>query len=615
MRQDLLKTVFLGAALPVVGSFLLRALSGSQGWINYPAHAALEAMGCLAGIAIACFILILLRNLEIHRRYIWIAAGLTAMGTLDGVHALLEDGETFVWTHSLANLFGGLLFAGVWLPARFAPPRRYAGWVVFSCFTLTGLVGVLTLQFGASLPPLLRDGVYTPIASLLNLTGGLGFIATAAYISLRSRSISPIERLVFSSHASLFGIASVMFEMAAPWDAAWWLWHGLRTLAYLVAFAYFIDLFQRQLRTLKTTETRLNHALDTIFETTQEGVLFVDHFGLVTSANPAACEMFGFGGEIPQGLSPARLLPNALSAASHLRPDTNLQAMRLDGSRFEVELSQTRLRAGGPFSSFITVRDITERKQAERQVLHLIEKLQSKTIALEQSNAELDTFAYVASHDLRAPLRTIQNAVHWLEEDLSPHFTEDTRDTMNIILRRTRRMEHLLEDLMLHSRIGRTEAAKDVVVGTELVDNIRALAMRREGFGLTFDAGFDSIEVQKLPLLHVLLNLVDNAIKHNDAPTGTIALTAREGRDTIEFTVSDDGPGIAEKYQARIFEMFTTLHPRDEIEGSGMGLAIAKKYASVSGGTIEVFSQGRGCRFTVTWPKPTSVPQVMDKSA
>lgn len=615
MRPDVLKTILLGAALPLMGSLVLNGFARDWIWTNYPAHSALEAIGSLAGIAIACFILVLLRNREIHRRYIWIAAGLVSMGLLDGVHALLQEGQSFVWTHSLANMMGGLLFAGVWLPPRLAPSRRHTLRVLGICIVVTLILSLATLSADTGLPVMIKNGAYSPLASGMNLIGGAGFVATAFYITFRSGRISKTERLVFSSHASLFGIASLMFEMSAPWDAAWWLWHGMRTCAYLVAFGYFLDLFQRQLRTLKFTEARLNHALDTVFDSTQEAVLFVDHNGHIASVNPAARRMFCLPDPLPQRLVPTQLLPDVIPTTARHVSAPAIRAQRADGSTFEAEISQTRLRPGGPFARFITVRDISERKESERQVLHLVEELQAKTSELEQSNAELDTFAYVASHDLRAPLRTIQNAVTWLEEDLNEHFNDDTRDTMDIILRRTRRMEHLLEDLMLHSRIGRTEAAKDIISGQELVTSLTDLALRRDGFRVDIGSGFDEIYVQKLPLLHVLLCLVDNAIKHNDGTSGTVYLSVREMRDKLVFAVTDDGPGIAERYQDRIFEMFTTLHPRDKVEGSGMGLAIARKYASVSGGTISVQSKGRGSRFTVTWPKVEHTPVPLDRSA
>ncbi|WP_375687704.1 ATP-binding protein [Pseudooceanicola sp. LIPI14-2-Ac024] len=114
---------------------------------------------------------------------------------------------------------------------------------------------------------------------------------------------------------------------------------------------------------------------------------------------------------------------------------------------------------------------------------------------------------------------------------------------------------------------------------------------------------FLAIEVMNMPLTTVLLNLLSNAIKHHDRADGTVWLDAEDTGAAIEFTVADDGPGIPPEYQERIFEMFQTLRPRDEVDGSGLGLAMVQKYAAVRGGSIHVRSDGtRGSTFTLVWP-------------
>ncbi len=617
MRPDVTKSILIGGFALLIASFSLGLAWPDWRWVSYPAHAGLEALGTLSALAITGFILILLRNQEIPGCYAWLAAGLAAMGLLDGLHALLQAGTAFVWTHCLANAVGGLLFACLWLPERKTRSARFAPLVIGSSAALAVALGCLSIAYEAHLPKMLENGEYTALATAMNLIGGAGFLAATIHILRDGSQISQLERLVFATHASLFAIAGMLFELSTLWDPTWWLWHVMRSCAYLVAFQYFFNLFHRQILTLKATEDRLRHALDTVFDTTTEGVLFVDHAGQIVNLNPAARIMFRLEGEVPTGLrlrdyltDPATL-PNVDAALS----GHNLLGLRRDGTVFQAETSQTLLRPGGPFSRLVAVRDISERKEAERRVLQLVSELRNSKAELERSNAELDTFAYVASHDLRSPLRTIQNAVLWLEEDLTEHFTEDTRETMDIILRRTRRMEHLLEDLLLHSRIGRGEVDQDIIPGGELVQMIHELAPEREGFRICADSGFDRILVQKIPLLHILLSLVDNAIKHHDGTSGSVFLAAAETADSLVFTVTDDGPGIARKYQDRIFELFTTLQPRDKVEGSGMGLAIARKYASVSGGTISVFSDGRGCRFTVIWPKPTSAATPVERRA
>jgi PAS domain S-box-containing protein len=238
-----------------------------------------------------------------------------------------------------------------------------------------------------------------------------------------------------------------------------------------------------------------------------------------------------------------------------------------------------------------TVQDITALKQGER--------------ALRIANKELEDFAYIASHDLKAPLRVIDNASQWLEEDLAEHFTEETRDHMTLVHGRVKRMEKLLDDLLEYARIGRKtdESYAEIVTGEALMDNILAL-LSPEGFAVKVSPNFANIRVTRMPLQQVLMNLIGNAIKHHDKAEGRIEVTVEDGGMHYAFAVKDDGPGIAPRFHRQIFEMFQTLRPRDKVEGSGMGLAMVRKNIEVFGGTLGLeSSEGQGSTFRFTWPK------------
>lgn len=225
---------------------------------------------------------------------------------------------------------------------------------------------------------------------------------------------------------------------------------------------------------------------------------------------------------------------------------------------------------------------------------------------LERSNSELDQFAYVASHDLKAPLRVIDNASRWLEEDLADHFDEDTRESMDLLRNRVARMERLLEDLLQHSRIGRIAPPTTMISGPDLVEEIRSLAGTPGTFTLEVANSMSRIMVQKMPLQTVLLNLVANAIKHHDRDHPHIRIAVLETPRMHIFTIEDDGPGIAPRYHKKVFELFQTLQPRDRVDSSGMGLAMVRKHVDVVGGTIELISDGkRGTTFRLHWPRTT----------
>jgi signal transduction histidine kinase len=240
------------------------------------------------------------------------------------------------------------------------------------------------------------------------------------------------------------------------------------------------------------------------------------------------------------------------------------------------------------------------------------------TEALERSNEELDAFAYAASHDLKAPLRVIQNASKWLEEDLEPHLTAETREHMGLLRSRVRRMEKLLDDLLEYSRIGRETGASpsETIDAAVLVDNILAMLMPPEGFTLEVAPSLAGIEVNRMPLEAILINLISNAIKHHDKNVGRIEIFVEDIGPHYRFIIRDDGPGIPAQFHEQIFKMFQTLKPRDKVEGSGMGLALARKHVEISGGTMTLESgPGRGSTFSFTWPKKPARNQKSSEGA
>ena len=243
--------------------------------------------------------------------------------------------------------------------------------------------------------------------------------------------------------------------------------------------------------------------------------------------------------------------------------------------------------------------DITERKRMERT-------LSQRSRTLQRSNEELEQFAYVASHDLKAPLRGIENLIGWIEEDLETVLTADSRTNMDLLKSRVRRLESLLDDLLAYSRAGRTDANVEAVDVAALVDDLALLVSPPEGFAIVGGSGLPTIQSARAPLTQALQNLLGNAIKHHDRPSeGRIMVDAREAGAMIELSVMDDGPGIPEQFRERVFGMFQTLKPRDEVEGSGMGLAIVRKLVERRGGRIwlEGGADGRGLVVRFTWPR------------
>ncbi|MEM1269462.1 MAG: PAS domain S-box protein, partial [Bacteroidota bacterium] len=249
------------------------------------------------------------------------------------------------------------------------------------------------------------------------------------------------------------------------------------------------------------------------------------------------------------------------------------------------------------------VEDVTERRQSEENIQRYLQEL-------EDTNKELDEFAYVASHDLRAPLRAISNLASWIEEDAHEVLPEDSKSDLQLLRKRAARMERLLNDLLQYSRAGRKQGAETTFSAHGVALDVAGMIDPPEGLSLSVrlaDEPDPMLTSFMTPLEQVLLNLVTNAIKHHDQPSkGHVDLLIEDAGEAVRFIVSDNGPGIPEQYHTQVFGMFETLKARDEVEASGMGLAIVKKIVEKNGGSITLdspTSSGRGATFVVMWPK------------
>jgi signal transduction histidine kinase len=217
----------------------------------------------------------------------------------------------------------------------------------------------------------------------------------------------------------------------------------------------------------------------------------------------------------------------------------------------------------------------------------------------------------VASHDLKAPLRAVNHLAAWIAEDAAEALPESSKIHLAKLQSRIQRMDKLLNDLLIYSRAGRRYYTKTSKVDTgALVAEIVDLLAPPPGFTITIQENMPTLRVYPVLLELVFRNLIDNAIKHHHRPDGRIDISARERGDLVEFAVTDDGPGIDPTFHERIFQIFQTLQPRDDIESSGVGLAIVKKAVESQHGVVSLISAiGQGSTFRFTWPVDTVLTQ------
>jgi PAS domain S-box-containing protein len=238
----------------------------------------------------------------------------------------------------------------------------------------------------------------------------------------------------------------------------------------------------------------------------------------------------------------------------------------------------------------------------------LEQRVEERTAELQRSNRELDQFAYVSSHDLKAPLRAIDHLATWIAEDSAGLLPTSSQEHLTKLHGRVRRMEILLDDLLAYSRAGRQRHPAEEVDTAALIQDIVDLLAPPPGFTVQLSGPMPVMRGERVPLETVFRNLIGNSIKHHQRPAeGQVEITAQDKGRFVEFTVSDNGPGIDPAFHQRMFEMFQTLQPRDQVEGSGVGLALVKKHVESRGGSVGVESSlGEGATFRFTWPKTTS---------
>ena len=411
-------------------------------------------------------------------------------------------------------------------------------------------------------------------------------------------------------------------------SAAIWLTAAISVLGFFAA----LYLFSQLDRDLRDREERLRESrslLDAIVTNVVDGVIILNENSQIETFNPTACEMFGYQPGEVIGRKVEQLLVEAQSLTRNQQTHAKQSVMdsppvqtgrawqtsgiRKDGTTFPIAISVSDVQLDDRRLLAI-IRDMTEVQASQEKLQSRADELTRLTtifaqtnITLEDRNRELEQFAYVASHDLKAPLRAIANLSEWIEEDLQGQLAPENQRQMLLLRGRVHRMEALINGLLEYSRVGRTKAPLEQVSVQVLLEEIIDSLAPPATFTIAIAPHLPTFTTKVMLLRQVFANLISNAIKHRDRPDGRITISAQEQGAFYEFAVADDGPGIDANYHDKVFIIFQTLEARDTKESTGIGLAIVKRIVEAEGGSIWIDSkEGSGATFHFTWRKQAS---------
>lgn len=349
--------------------------------------------------------------------------------------------------------------------------------------------------------------------------------------------------------------------------------------------------------------------LAAIVQTSNDSIVSLTPDGTITSWNESAERLYGYSEKEALGRSMRMLylednvaeFENVMNQLLKGKTVENFETERVTKHGGIVHVSITYSPIKGDDGDVVGVsgiaRDVSLNKESQRQQNLLMRQL-------EKTNKELESFAYITSHDLKAPLRAIGSLSDWLYADYAEQLGDQGKEHLGLLKSRVQRMHELIDGILSYSRIGRKDGTlTDVNVGDVITEVLQMIRVP-ENFKVNVQAEMPTIRAYHTHVTQVFENLISNAIKYCDKDDGRIEVGFEEIPRFWKFYVKDNGVGIDPRYQKKIFEIFQTLKSRDEVEGTGIGLTIVKKIVENAGGDIWVVSEpGIGTEFHFTISK------------
>ena len=253
--------------------------------------------------------------------------------------------------------------------------------------------------------------------------------------------------------------------------------------------------------------------------------------------------------------------------------------------------------------------EVADRLAAEHSLHDLNVELQDTVSRLDAANSDLKGFLHVAAHDLKAPIRAVGTLVDWIRDDCAGKISESSKGHLDLLQNRALRLSRHVDRILEYSEVSSGNGTARPVDLNALVPELVKKIAPPPGLEVIVENELPVLLADRTRMVQIFENLLSNAVRYMGKATGTVRLGCVRAGDLWHFHVSDTGPGIEERFFAKIFGMFQTLSPRDEVEATGMGLTIVKRIVELHGGTISVVSTvGQGSTFTFTLRVPAAEP-------
>ena len=597
-------------------------------WENVAFHSAVEVSGSFISFFVAYLLIALERKKQGTSFNIIIAASLVGMGVLDGIHALIQPGQLFVWLHSMATFWGGCLFSLVFLPNKLRD--RISTNFPLHVFLFSLCFCMLSILFADFIPVMANQEGFTLVAKLLNMCGGIVLLLVSVRLYLVFKQSKKTDDLLFVLHCCMFGLAATMFEHSALWDLTWWGWHILRLVAYGVAlwFALSSDLIA-QLISIEAKESELKTVSfslqsseiqkGTILNSINDAVVISDEKGEISLFNLAAEKMFGYSQEQMVGHSVEELMPKSIADihGGYMAKYSNNEPTQLVGNNrqltaqhknkntFPIEITITPMFIDHTRQMVAFIRDITQRKEDENT-------LNEAKIASEKASEAKSFFLANMSHEIRTPMNGIYGTLQLLKKE---SLSSKGKDFIEIAEYSCKSLLTIINDILDFSKIeaGKLEIESVNFSIEKLINNISsemliAAQNKKIDFNVVNNVNHDNWVGDPVRIGQILINLLSNAIKFTKQGEVTLLLSQCETikkEPALLIEVIDTGIGMDEDGLTKLFTRFVQADESTvrKFGGTGLGMSIVESLVNMMKGKISANSEiDKGTSISVILP-------------